>query len=451
MLTKNYIPTKKNTFMKKSVLTLCFLVFGLVMFAEPVIVYVTADGSSTADGLSWENAVTLSRGRSLVNFYNTQTPAIETQVWAKAGQYDLTSDAFQLTIPISIYGGFVGTETALEQRDWNKNKTILNQTATNKGVIFSNVECDATLDGWILQNGNRTVNGGCGSLYPGNVLRNCIIRNNKTTGNSVLLFSGLATSSKKIVIDNCLIINNESGVSPLVTQITANAQVDILNTTIANNYSTATGTGYVVGINTATGVTLNFINNIVYGNVLSDATVATSVSSTNATKILYNNAWDVAPGNGTRANNVLLSTTPFVGATSFIGVSDGTTKLFSSIESADFSLINGSSCIDAGNNTYMTNDRDLAANARIQNLVVDMGCYESAPATGLKNIKTFKGLVVDGNSVLLPENSLGKTIQVLDSKGSKVYSGINKSGNIVLINKGVFIVKIGSDIYKILK
>jgi len=43
----------------------------------------------------------------------------------------------------------------------------------------------------------------------------------------------------------------------------------------------------------------------------------------------------------------------------------------------DYRLASNSPCINRGLNAAVVGDTDLAGNARIQNLVVDMGCYES--------------------------------------------------------------------------
>ena len=42
----------------------------------------------------------------------------------------------------------------------------------------------------------------------------------------------------------------------------------------------------------------------------------------------------------------------------------------------DYRLAVGSPCVDAGNNSNVTSDTDLAGNARIANGTVDIGCYE---------------------------------------------------------------------------
>lgn len=440
--------------MKKLIFTLCILAsMAFELVAEPVIIYISPTGSSevTVDGLSWENAVSLERGRNLVSFYNNQNPVVATEVWAKSGTYNLTADAFQMTIPMTIYGGFAGTETLRSQRNWKLNQTILHQTNETKGVIYSNVEADATLDGWILENGNKTSAGSCGSLYPGGTLRNCIIRNNKTTGAGVLLFTGVAGSTRKMTLDNCLIINNECGVSPMVTQIQANALVDIINTTIANNYCTATSAGVAIGISVATGVTFNLINSIIYGNLMGDLTTApTSVAATNAVKNLYNNAWDVAATNGTRSGNILLTATPFNDATPYVGIANGTSKLFSAIDTSDFTLKSGSTCINAGNNTYATMLYDLAGNSRISNTTVDMGCYEYSVSTSLSDKKVF-GLSVTNSGILLPENAIGKTVSIFTLSGVEIEKFTAQNRACVFNHQGVFIVRLGSDNYKIIK
>jgi len=360
----------------KNIIAAFFLVFTIGLFAEPTIIYVKQGGSTTADGLSWDNAVTLLRGRSLVNYYKNQTPSVETQIWAKAGTYNLTTDALQVTIPIKIYGGFVGTETLLSQRNWKLNQSIITQTVTDKGVLFSNVENDVLLDGVILQNGNKSTAGGCGSLYPGITLRNCIIRNNTTTSSAVFLLNGVLNSTRKFVFDNCLIVNNESSGEPLVFQITANAQVDIINCTIANNLANSATSGNIVGINSATGVVVNVENTLFYANRTGNP-LANIISPINATKYLYNNAWDVVATSGTQANNVLIKATPFVSTSPYVGISNGTTKLLSALTGADFSLKASSGCVNAGNNAYATASSDIAGNSRIQNTTSDIGCYES--------------------------------------------------------------------------
>jgi hypothetical protein len=392
--------------MKKIILLLAVALSTLTTFAVPVIIYVSPTGSSatTVNGLSWENAVSLERGRNLSNFYFSQATPVDNQVWVKAGTYNLSADAFNLNFHMALYGGFAGNETDFSERNWVTNQTILNQTAS-KMVIFGNgqissgvfTDYNVLLDGFILQGGRITGAGGCGQIVQGTTLRNCIIRNNKaTTHTGALIFkavtvtgTGLA-STKKVILDNCLIVNNEAATSP--STITAAAvPADIINCTMANNYITAINTTAAL-----TGTAYKVFNSIVYNNY-NGTTLAKSFGDGDL-KELVNNAWDNAATNGIRTNNISLTSSPFVAATSYVGSANGTDKLLSTIESADFKLASGSTCINAGNNTYATATSDLAGNNRIQNTTVEIGCYEVTPTaasieggnlnnTGLTNIQ----------------------------------------------------------------
>ena len=374
--------------MKKITLLLAFALVAFFTNAAPVIIYVTPNGSSSesVDGLSWANAVSLDRGRNLSNFYFSKSIPVDNQVWVKAGTYNLTA-AFNLNANMSFYGGFAGTETSLSERNWVTNQTVLNQTGTVM-VIFGNglvslgvyTDYNVLLDGFILQGGNMAGSNGCGSIAQGTTLRNCILRNNKATGNvGALGFIGVSGSVKKITLDNCLIINNQSGGTTAAIAAAA-IPADIINCTFANNYAT---TGTSAALTTTNGTTINFYNNIFYNN-LNGSSIAKAIGN-NTSKVLFNNAWDSAPTDGvglSTNNNISISSSPFVAATSFVGAANGTDKLFSTIESANFKLTSGSTCINAGNNTYATTaTSDLAGNNRIQNTTVDIGCYEVTPST----------------------------------------------------------------------
>lgn len=77
----------------------------------------------TGDGSSWEQAF-----GDLQQALQVATPGL--QVWVAAGTYKPTKTSnrtLSFVIPdgVSLYGGFLGSETDLEQRNWEVNKTIL--------------------------------------------------------------------------------------------------------------------------------------------------------------------------------------------------------------------------------------------------------------------------------------------------------------------------------------
>jgi len=365
--------------MKKIIFILVVAMSTVTLFAAPLIIYVTPTGSSEGDGLSWANAVSIDRARNLANWYNTKATPVENQIWMKAGSYDIEK-GIQLTYQLTIYGGFTGKESLLSERNWVTNQTIINRTGDNPGqVIWSNVEKDVLLDGLILQGGRPTSSNGCGTITNGTTMRNCIIRDNKAGTNTCgLSIEQVKGATKIVVIDNCLIINNEATDFLEVIKIGV-PNTEIRNTTIANNLSTTANNFAVI-----TGkVPYKVYNSIIYNN-LNVSTVAKNFGENNS-KELTNNAWDLAPTDGTLTNNIMLSSSPFVAATEYAGAATGGKKRFSAIKSANFRLANGSSCINAGNNTYATATIDLSGATRIQHSIVDLGCFESSFSAGFNN------------------------------------------------------------------
>ena len=127
-----------------------YINYGPVLFAKP---------GSSGDCSSWSNACDLSQALVLAQ------PGF--QIWAAAGTYKPTEDTdrnatFQLKNSLAIYGGFAGTETSLDQRDWETNPTILsgdigtlddNTDNSYHVVTGSGVDTTAILDGFTITGG----------------------------------------------------------------------------------------------------------------------------------------------------------------------------------------------------------------------------------------------------------------------------------------------------------
>ena len=132
---------------------LCIMAFATILNAKTI--YVKSDGSGTADGLTWANAVTLTRAITLATTSGDL-------VYVKGGTYNFTKSAptaagaFGTSAGISYYGSFAGTETAPSERaisdvdgngiaePWEfTNQTILNFTLTGSAAGFTTSNASA--------------------------------------------------------------------------------------------------------------------------------------------------------------------------------------------------------------------------------------------------------------------------------------------------------------------
>ena len=128
---------------------------------------------------------------------------------------------------------------------------------------------------------------------------------------------------------------------------------------------------------------------------------------------------------------------------------------FSNPSANNYSLLAGSPCVDAGNNTYLSYDDmiDLAGNPRIYNNVVDMGAYECF----LDNVSIAE--IVYGKSVrLYPSPTKGELtiegeelrinrMEIVDVSGKTIYrfNKLTNQINVSALSRGIYFVKIETD------
>lgn len=154
------------------------------------------DGSSWATAYSsFENAI----------YYSDIAPG-DTLLIAK-GTYSpgLVGNSFYINIPlIKIYGGFPSGGGTFQNRDWEKDSTIL--LANGNSVIdFANTNMPI-FDGFYLTGGSDTWGGG--GVYnkaDGATLRNLVIYNNNAEAGG-----GLFNDGNNIILDNIVFKNNSA-------------------------------------------------------------------------------------------------------------------------------------------------------------------------------------------------------------------------------------------------
>ncbi|WP_028526834.1 MopE-related protein [Runella limosa] len=380
----------------------CQRTFTVTTPSNPVW-YVDGSAASGGSGKSWACA-----------FQNLQD-AIDVassgqEVWVKAGTYLPTKDPFGNILPtdsrdktfylkngVKIYGGFVGTETLLSQRNWITNSTILSGDIGTSGnnsdnayhVVLSVSDASTTvLDGFKVEKGNangssnitvESVNidrNSGGGIYNSNSspqLSNCIISGNDCSSNG----GGIANfSGSNATLTNCLIAgnrslqygggvrNNESNPSFINCVISGNRSINLLGGGMMNDQSNCIIQNCVIWNNQ---------DNNGLGSASSSITNFTSTPV--ITYSLIQNQTPSGTGNLNGIPNATNSNYP-----NFITLLDPATAPSTA---GDFHITNCSPVLNRGTNTGAP-ATDLFGNARPFGTMVDMGVHElQSAAAGL--------------------------------------------------------------------
>ena len=196
---------------------LCSAAFGDVW-------YVDKDNTGSEDGASWGTAYTTIRAGINAAFNDGGG-----EVWVAEGVYDeervstmhdppVNTGSVIMKENVHVYGGFEGTETAREQRDWETNVTVIDGSVARVGepayhvVVGAN---NATIDGFTITGGNANgttaraeLGGGMFNNSSSPTLANCtFVGNSASTDGGAM--GNVALSSP--TLDNCTFSGNFAG------------------------------------------------------------------------------------------------------------------------------------------------------------------------------------------------------------------------------------------------
>jgi predicted outer membrane repeat protein len=193
-------------------------------------IYVKASARPPCDGNSWDTAFS-----DLQDALALAQP--NTEIWVAAGTY--TPDrgtgareaSFRLKNGVRLFGGFAGIETSIDQRDPNRNQTILsgdlngddkpnfanNDENSYHVVVSSRTDQTALLDGFIIAGGNANspspypnnniniLGGGILSMEGSPILINCVFMYNEASAGG-----GIYINGGKPTLRGCCFVNNIS-------------------------------------------------------------------------------------------------------------------------------------------------------------------------------------------------------------------------------------------------
>lgn len=210
------------------------------------IIYVTQTGAGNKSGSSWDNAC--DNLALVMELVATISPAVS--VWVQEGVYvgDGVANGFAFNMPegVNVYGGFAGTETSLDERPLGHYSTLDGQNVQR--VLWQQKNftssTSSTWDGFILEKGRMTVEGGAGAYIQNyGTLKNCIIRNDTamiaTTASLYFYGGGVYLSGGRL--ENCEVSGNalvtDGGFYPVGGGVYATSDAVVIGCNIHDNIS----------------------------------------------------------------------------------------------------------------------------------------------------------------------------------------------------------------------
>jgi len=224
---KHVLLLKKVT---QQVVTLFFLFCLTYSYAQAQsILYVDISASGNNNGTSWSDAYTdLQDALSVANTKDT--------IWVATGTYYPTPTAdrtisFQIPDSVAVYGGFAGSETQRNQRNWEINETILSgdigveDDSTDNSyhvVLFDHVTAQTLLDGFTITRGNASQTGydphsDGGGIYNDGTsssegsnpqITNCLITKNISTDRGAGIYNNGENGKANPAITHCTFTGN---------------------------------------------------------------------------------------------------------------------------------------------------------------------------------------------------------------------------------------------------
>jgi len=401
------------------------------------VIHVDADASTGGNGATWGTA-----------YRNLQDALDDTvtgdKIWVAAGIYKPTTKiggsgdrykSFQINNSTAMYGGFAGSETSRENRDWQAHETILSGDLNGDDVGFSNndensyhvvtsngTDVTAVIDGFTITAGNANFDvwpddggGGINNYQGSPTIINCTLRGNscfadgggiRNWGNSKPMVTNCAFNGNSSSQEGGGMMNGQAS-SPTVTNSTFSGNSSgedgggmynnetsnpmVTNCTFSGNTAELTGGGmYNVNSSKPTVTNCTFSGN--------SAEVGGGGFSNYKASIKVKNCifWDNSAPDG---EEIYLRSTKSEFSSidvDYCDVREGQSGIYlegtgniihwgaDNIDAdplfagMGLRLSAGSQCIDAGDNTAVPEGvtTDLDANPRILYDVVDMGAYE---------------------------------------------------------------------------
>lgn len=467
----------------------------LYMEDKPLVpIYVNVNAIGANNGTTWADAYT-NLETALTNYNSSK------QIWVAAGTYKPNGTArtstFNLPSNLKMYGGFNGTETTKEQRNYKTNLTVLSGDLSgndNTNIVASETtrqdNCyhvitirgnakEIIVDGFTIKDGNAngpTLTTGTASAqfyhtrggaiyvntYAANddskcTFKNCIIE--KNAGSSAGVFSayfagGVNNQTYDANFISCTIKNNYSGGLGAMLYSGANAyswyaKGKMINCLFHNNTNTSGASCVYLGASTTGGGTMlgldqSIINCTFTSNTGTSGYVITGDNADNSK--LYNS---IIYGNGSLTPLNYVNGLPISGNNNLEGNQLITNNNNSNNPNLDsnFKLPALSPAINSGENSYFPTEivTDLDGNNRFIG-IIDRGAFEYDATLHSENFDSTKIVSVYPNptigNIQIDTQEAIKSVKLFTLEGKQILETQNKTLQIYNLNAGVYLLSI---------
>jgi hypothetical protein len=359
--------------------------------------YVDGDVANSGNGTSWAKA------------FKTIQEAVDASarydvIWVKMGTYTLSAE---ITVDkgIYIYGGFDGSETRLEQRDWKTNVTTVDGNDTVRGFY---IQENVGIDGFTITNGKA---GDGGGIRVDNVftvsIANCVFDSNSATDDG----GGIYNYKAHMTIENSSFFNNIA--TDLGGGIFNESNSPLITNSLFYDNNASSGGGIYNYSSSPTIMNCTFARNSggIYNNNWSYPNITNSIIWSNSSYQIYN-----------KAGSATVTYSDIEGGHEGEGNIEAD-PLFENAQppgKPDFHLKAGSPAIDAGTADGAP-DIDLDGNSRPNGEGYDMGAYESQSVSQLQFSQADYSVSEDDGNITLTVTRKGSS----DGKVSVKYATSN--------------------------
>jgi hypothetical protein len=342
------------------------------------LIYVDRASTGERTGLNWDDAFVSLSSALLVSSSGSE-------VWVASGTYEEPTYVFRDT---SLYGGFVGGEMGISERNPRVNRTVIDASKTQTRPLTIGGDASVEIDGFYLQRGYSLDWGG--GIYIKDCttsIRNCVIDQNSAVEGGGGVYIDSEWNRNEIIgseITNNFVLDYDGIGGGVYNRHLYGQELSIENCLFAGNKAFHGSGVYIHGPVSLAACT--FVDNPAegYGDQ-----VFTNFDQTIKKRMTNCIVWDSDPSASYGRNRVSVYGDAIVSYSNIIGGRNGQGNIaidpqFEDSEAGDFRLYTGSPCIDSGTISGPLTDLlginrpiDIPGVGRDGDGAFDMGAYEA--------------------------------------------------------------------------